>query len=373
MAAILIEADPLTWKKLLLGLVLSAVLAFAGAVALGWDFMSPFRQRTDAFALTGVVETQEVRLGSKIGGRVEKVAVEEGQEVQGGDPLVYFAVPEMEAQRDQLQARVMAMQSELEKTKNGSRPEEIRAAEEAAKALRAKWDLLKAGARKEEIQEARSQLDSAEADLKLAREEFERAERLARQNSLSRSEHDTARANRERALGQSAKAKARYEMLVAGSRVEEVQQAKAEYDRAQATFELWKAGSRSEDIVAAEARLAEARGKLREIEANLQEAIVRAPERVTVEVLSVRKGDLVSPNQPVIKVLRKDDLWVKIYIPEPQMGRVKLNQEVTVSIDSDPNIRFQGQVRYIASESEFTPRNVQSADDLSRTEKLAKT
>src|SRR5262249_5565325 len=102
---------------------------------------------------------------------------------------------------------------------------------------------------------------------------------------------------------------------------------------------------------------------LNELDANLAEAVVRAPERLVIEILAVRKGDLVAPNQPVIRALRAMDLWVKVYVPETQMGRVKLNDEAEVTIDSHPGERFQGVIRQIAAESEFTPRNVQSPDE----------
>src|SRR5262249_49962808 len=82
-----------------------------------------------------------------------------------------------------------------------------------------------------------------------------------------------------------------------------------------------------------------------------------------VEVLSVRKGDVLTPNQTILRVLRADDLWVKVYVPETELGRVQLGQHVDVTIDSYPNRRFAGTVEQIAAESEFTPRNVQSADE----------
>src|SRR5262249_41568237 len=160
---------------------------------------------------------------------------------------------------------------------------------------RARWELLKAGSRAEEIREARSQLESAQADLKLALVEFNRAERLFLQKALSQAEYDTARAARDRAQGQASKAQATLDLLLAGSGAEDIQQAFAQMKQAQANYDLLLAGTRAEDIAAAEARVAEARGKLQELDANLAEAVVLAPERVVVEVLAVRKGDLVPP------------------------------------------------------------------------------
>src|SRR5262249_8595204 len=87
------------------------------------------------------------------------------------------------------------------------------------------------------------------------------------------------------------------------------------------------------------------------------------PELAVVEVLAVRKGDLVPPNQPILRILHSEDLWVKVYVPETELGKVRLGQKVEVTIDSYPGKQFPGQVIQIASESEFTPRNVQSVDD----------
>src|SRR5262249_27562086 len=100
-----------------------------------------------------------------------------------------------------------------------------------------------------------------------------------------------------------------------------------------------------------------------EIEANLAEMQVRAPERCLVEVVAVRKGDLVAPNFPILRVLRADDLWVKVYVPETDLGKVRLGQKVTVTNDAYPGRAFDGAIFFIASESEFTPRNVQSVDE----------
>jgi HlyD family secretion protein len=344
-------------KRVVLG------VALLGAVALALGFFWPFGRRPQTSHIHGVVEIQEVRLGSKIGGRVEKVEILEGDSAEPGQPLVFFAVPELQAQRQQLQARLLQAEADLEKAKNGPRSEEKEAARAALEAARARWERLKAGWREEEKRQARSEFETAEADLKLAREEFDRAERLYRQGSSSRADYDAARAARDRALGRNAAAQARWEMLQAGSRAEDIAEAAAQLKQAQANYDLLLAGTRPEDLAASAARVMEARGKLSEIDANLEEAIVRAPERVLVEVVAVRKGDLVQPNQPILRVLRAKDLWVKAYVPEPELGQVRLNQEAELTIDAYPDRLFRGTVMHIAAESEFTPRNVQSADE----------
>lgn len=281
------------------------------AIAFALVFLFWPREPSRYLIVNGVVEIQEVRLGSKLGGRVDEVLVREGDIAQAGQLLVRFQTPELEAQRIQLQGRVDAMAADAEKARNGPRPEDIRQAE--------------------------SDLESAQADLKLAEEDLTRIEPLFKKGTIARSDYDAALASQRRNHGKVSSAKAHLDQL--------------------------HVGTRPEEVALAEANLVEARGRLKEIEANLAEAMVRAPERCLIEVVSVRKGDLVPPNQPVLRVLRADDMWVKAYVPETQLGKIRLNQQVKVGIDAYPNRAFQGTVFQISSESEFTPRNIQSVDE----------
>ena len=158
-------------------------------------------------------------------------------------------------------------------------------------------------------------------------------------------------------------AQARLQLLLAGPRDEEIREARAELERVTADLDRIEAGTRSEELREADARVGELRGKLREIDAQLQELVVVAPERAVVEVIAVRPGDVVGPNQPVVRVLRAEDLWVKTFVSEVDLGKVRLNDTVAVTIDSHPGVRFEGTVVQIGSVSEFTPRNVQSIDE----------
>ncbi len=294
----------IVWRSLL---AIAFLLACIGAALV----FGLFGNRNNAFQLPGVVEIQEVRLGSKIGGRVAEVLAHEGEIAQPGQLLVRFAVPELIAQKRQQEGRVAAAEATLLKAKNGSRPEEIR--------------------------QAKSDLESNEADLKQTEEDLVRIEPLYKAGTLTRADFDSARAARDRLKGRVASSLAHFEMV--------------------------KIGSRPEEIALGEASLIEARGKLDEINANLDEANVVAPERAMIEVVAVRQGDLVTANTPIVRVLRADDVWVRVYVPETELGRVRLGQKVTATIDAYSGRRFTGTVFQIANESEFTPRNVQSADE----------
>lgn len=340
---------------------IACVTLTALAVA-AWIYW-PFGDSAKSLRLPGTVEVQEVRLGSKIGGRVAEVAVSEGYILQPGQILARFEVPELEAQRQQLEGRLRSAEADMAKAKYGNRSEEKDAAGATVEAALARWKRLKAGPRAEEIKQARADVESAEADARLARQKFDRVRRLVASKSATPEESDTAKAAQGRTEAQVGSFRARLELLLAGTRKEDIDEAAAELKRVRANFALLEAGTRTEDLMAAEGRLLEAQGKLREVEVAIREAVVKAPERAVVEVLAVRKGDLVQPNQTILRVLRADDLWVKVYVPETQLGKVSLGQAVEILIDSHADRRFTGTVMQIAGTSEFTPRNVQSVDE----------
>jgi multidrug resistance efflux pump len=351
----------LAW--ILLGAIALAAAVTAGFVLIPRSWWSPEGRGPKPLVLPGVVEVQEVRLGSKVGGRVREVHVLEGDGVKPDAPLVTLDVPELEAQQAQWRAKLRSDLAALEKARNGPRREEIAAAAAEVAAAEARHARMKQGFREEEIRQAKSDWLSAEADLKLAEENFGRYEALLRRDSTTQAQVDMSRADFDRARGRAEAARAHYDMVMRGNRPEDVAEAAALLDQSRANLALLKAGTRAEDIAALEAQVEQTRARLREVEANLAEAVVRAPDKAAVDVVSVRKGDLVSPGQAVVRILRADDLWVKVFIPETELGRVILGQAVEVTVDSHPSERFPGHVVQIAHESEFTPRNIQSVDE----------
>jgi HlyD family secretion protein len=346
-----------TAKWLILGLVLVVAAAAAGVFF--------FTGNGKYLILPGIVEIQEMRLGSKVGGRVFKVQVEEGDIVYPGKELVVFEAPELIATRDQLKAKVAAAEAEYAKAMKGPREEEIRAAQATAAAARARYDKMREGWREEEKRQAASDLESAQAELKQAQEDMDRILGLFKSKSVARADYDAALATRDKARGRVRALQAREDMLTRGNREEDKAEAQAEWQKAQAQYEELKNGTRQEDKMLARAKLDEARAKLEEAEVNLKEAVVKAPDnlgRAVVEVVAVRPGDLVPAGQPVLRVLRADDMWVKIFVPETKMELVPLKKEVEVSIDA-PHRTFKGRVQQKPSGSEFTPRNVQSVEE----------
>jgi multidrug resistance efflux pump len=345
-------------QKILIVAVVSAVVL----CATGWWYW-PFGPDRNTLQLPGTVEIQEVRLGSKVGGRVEEVLVRESQVVEAGTILVRLAAPELRASKQQWEGALQAAEAELAKAKAGPRTEQKDEAVHAVSAAKARYLRLKNGARVEEKDQASAELNRAEVEVKLANQRVQRLQKLVNGNISSREEFDSATADLHRAQALVGSARARLQLLENGSRQEDIDEAEAEMRRAQAKLDELLAGSRAEDIALAEGKVREVKGRLAEVEAKLEETIVRAPEKAVVEVVGVRKGDIAQPNQALVRVLRADDLWVKVFVPETQLGKIRLGQEVQVRVDGYPDKRFTGTVVQIASVSEFTPRNVQSADE----------
>lgn len=206
-----------------------------------------------------------------------------------------------------------------------------------ASELRAKRDQaaatlqeLENGPRPAEIEAAKRDWESLEAQLEFAQAEAKRARELIAKRIISPSDAEKTISTANSLLKSASAAKARYELLREGTRPERIDQARAQ---------------------------------LAEIDAQLKEMRVDAPDECVLEVLSVKLGDVLPPNREVATVIMPQHPWVRVYVPEPWLGHIQLGQKVAVHVDAWPGEEFQGVVEQIARKAEFTPRNVQTAEE----------
>jgi multidrug resistance efflux pump len=335
------------------------LVVLLGAVA-AWYFW-PRHANRDVLHLPGTVEIQEVRLGSRVAGRVARIDVREGQLVEPGQVIFTLEPYEWDAKREQARQRVANAKAALDKANAGPLPEEIAEAKGAMEGAKARLERAKAGFRDEQKRQAKADLESAQADLRKTEEDLARLTKGG--EAVSKTELDAATGARDANRGRVKSAKAMLDMMLAGSRTEDIEEAQANYDQLAAHYQLLRRGTREEDKAAAYAALKEAEGALAEADVNFRETTVVAPEKCVVEVLSIRPGDLVTAGQPVVRALRATDLWVKAFVPATELGKLRLGQAVEVTEDSHPGRRFHGEILFIASISEFTPRNVQSVEE----------
>jgi HlyD family secretion protein len=326
-----------------------------------WIVVSLIQSRS-ATAYSGTVETREIQIGSKIGGRVLAVPIEEGQRVAAGALLVRFECDELKAQRAQAAATVTQAQADLDRMLRGNRPEEIQQAEATARAQAAAFEEARNGPRTEELHQAQADYAAAQADAVNAETFFLRMQKLIATDTISHQQFDDARDKRDAAAQRAESARQRLALLQAGTRPEDLRAAEARYHQAQAAAVLARKGFRREDIEAARGRLAQAQGHVAELDARLREAELVSPTDAVIEIVSVRPGDLVPPGQIVVAMQEASQLWVKVYVPETRLSRIRLGQHADVRIEGFPH-HFSGSVQQIASQGEFLPRNVQTTDD----------
>jgi multidrug resistance efflux pump len=345
-------------KTLLIGAV---VLLLVGAVAT-WKYVSA-RKPADQIALSGTIEADEVHVGSKVSGRIAAVLVKEGQEMKQGQAIIRFESYDLDAKRDDAIAAIAAAEANLQKLENGFRPEEIAEARAQAEAARMTMEAARNGPRTQEIDAARAELEAANADYEVANSNFTRIGQLARDGISSRQDYDNAKAALDRARGRRDATRQRLNLLLAGTRSEEIGRAEKQYQQALAHKQLIERGSRREDIRAAEAQVTRARAALQQLETQISELEVKSPADAFIEVLQVRPGDLIAPNSPVATLVELDRLWVRVYVPEPELGHVQLGKEVSIAVDSFAGENFKGTIEHISSRGEFTPRNVQTREE----------
>ncbi len=251
----------------------------------------------DKQSVSGTIETDEVHVASRYGGRVEKIFAWEGNQLTNGQIIVELEAAELRAQH----AEAVAVLAEAE-----------------------------AGPRKEEIATAKAEWESQIAQLDLARADWKRTDELFAKKIISETERDRTLANAQVLEKGVAAAKSRYDLLLAGTRPE---------------------------------RIAQARAKVAEIDTQLHEMRIVAPTNCVLEVLSVKVGDVLPPNQEVATLLLTQSIWVRVYVPETWLGHIKLGDVVKVRVDSYANKDFRGIVEQLGRAAEFTPRNVQTVEE----------
>lgn len=315
--------------------------------------------------LFGTIEAQEVQIGSKIGGRVIEVLAQEGQIVKKGTPLVRFDNDTLLAEKKQLQAKIDQAEAYLKKLENGYRTEEIAQAQATVNRELAQLEALKNGPRPQEISQLKEEIIGVKAELTHYKTSLARLEQLFKEGYVSKQSCDDMAAKVALSDSRYQSLQQRLALLEAGTRSEDIRVGQERYQQAIANLKLLKSGARSEDILEATARLAEATATLEKLNTQLNEAEVIAPVDSQIDLLSVRVGDLVQPSSPIARLLESDQIRVRVYVPEPDLGFVQVGQEVEVFVDSFPNKAFLGKVEQISAKAEFTPRNVQNRDERS--------
>jgi HlyD family secretion protein len=281
-------------------------------VAIGfWVMSARDRDRDGLVGASGTVEATEAQIGFQAAGRIQDLAVREGETVTVGEELAHLDRSEAEARQQQAIAQAGAARALLEELERGSR--------------------------KEEIRQGRAALAAAAERLRDAERDLERTQTLFEGGAVSREALDKARVT--------------------------FDVAKSQYDQAQEQVTILETGPRREKIEAQRAQVAQAEAAVRVLDATLANMILRAPFDGIVTVRHREPGEIVAAGSPVLTVMNPADRWVRIYVPETRIGAVRLGQAAEITSDTYPTKIYLGEVVFISSQAEFTPKTVQTTEE----------
>jgi len=277
--------------------------------------------------VSGNVEATEVQVAPEVAGRILELHVAEGDRVNQGDLVARLDTTDVALQLQRARADRAAIEAQLRLLRAGSRSEDIRQADAQAAA-------------------AEADVTATAADLRVAELDLQRFTSLLDANAGSRKQRDDAQAR----------------VDVARERQ------RAAQDRARAAREgvvRLRSGARPEELDAARARVAAADAQIAALQQNLAYARVVAPVAGVVTQKLADAGELIAPRMPIVVITDLDHAWANLFVPEPVIPRVKLGQTAQVFTDAGGS-PVAGQVTFVSPRAEFTPRNVQTADERSK-------
>jgi len=358
-------------------LLLAVVLGVPTLLGSGGSARAEAVQAVVPLAGNGVIEATEVEVTTKASGRIASMSVRVGETVTAGRLIAVLEAEDYLGQLDQAEAGLRLAEARLAELTNGTRPEEVRraraqfaAAQQGLQQAQARSSLVREGPRAEQIAQLRASLAQAQATLADAKRELERAERLERDGAAPGQQADQARTRHDVAKAQVSAASQRLAEAEAGSRGQErqeaqagVQFAQAQLDAASAALDLALIGPRREAIDAARAQVDLSKAQVRTARALVEFTRVRSPIDGRVTERNLETGEFVSPGAPIVQVADLAKVWMKVYIPATEVGRVKFGQKAQVVCDALPEKVFAGEVVEISDKPEFTPKNVQTRDE----------
>lgn len=259
----------------------------------------------------GTVEATETQLGFVMAGRIASVGPREGETVKAGDAMAELDRAELLARREQAQAQLASAQAVLRE--------------------------MQSGFRSEEVAQGRAALGAAGQKLADARRDAERAKRLFDGGAVGAESLD----------------KARLALEVSGS----------QYEQAEQQLRILQTGTRREKIEVQQTQVALAQSAIKPIDAALANMLILAPMDGIVTLRHREPGETVGPGAPVFTLMNPADRWVRIYMPENRIGQVRLGAKASISTDSFPGKTYPGEVVFIASAAEFTPKTVQTTEE----------
>ena len=352
------------------------ILILLAAAAVGvylWQ-SGTFSKPVNRIVVSGNLELTLVDLSFKIAGRMTELTVKEGDFVKKGQVIARLDPVQLQQQRTRDKAAVTNAQSNYEQLvttiqyQEATLESDIAARHADRDEARAKLDELLAGSRPQEIQQADAGVRDARAQLDLAKSDWDRYQTLYKNEDISTQQYDQARQRFNSATAQLQQAEQKAALVHEGPRKEDIAAARAQLAHAEAAVATAEANRidlqrRKQELVARKAQIEQAQGQAGISEAQLDDTVIYAPIDGVVLVKSAEAGEVLAAGTTIVTIGDVDHPWLRAYVGETELGRVKLGQKVKLTTDSYANKSYEGTVSFIASDAEFTPKQIQTKEE----------
>jgi len=329
---------------------------------------------TDRILLSGNIELTEVNMAFKVAGKLILVAVDEGDTVKKGLIIARLDHEQAGRSRDRESAALSSARDQLTTAQTAVAWErqtmaaDIEQRRADLQNYQQQYLQLKNGSRPQEIQDAAAAVASAKSEEERARSDWERAQTLFKNDDISRQQYDQFRRNFETAEAGFKSAKEREALVVIGPRAEAIAAAEAQVRRAEASLKMAQANElelrrREDDVKTRYSEIARQQAQVQVAESQLDDTTIASPIDGVVLVKSADVGEVLAPGATVVTLGDVEHPWLRGYISERDLGRVKLGDKAKVTSDSFPGKIFDGHVSFISSEAEFTPKQIQTQEE----------
>ena len=349
------------------------VLAAAGVGAWYW-WSGAMNRNLNQIPVSGNLELTQVDLSFKTAGRMTELAVREGDFVKKGDLVAKLDSAQLEQQLMRDQAAVASAESSYQQLQTSIEYQgatidsDISARRAELAQSQAKLDELLAGSRPQEIQQAQSAVADAKAWNDQARSDWERAQTLFAREDISRSQYDQAKAKLDSTTAQLRQAEDKLALVKEGPRSEEIAGARAQVARSQAAVQTAEANRielrrKQQELAARRAEIERSRAQVGMTQTQIADTIIQAPIDGVILVKSAEAGEVIAAGTTVVSLGDIDHPWMRAYINETDLGRIKLGGKVTLRTDSFRGKTYEGRISFISSEAEFTPKQIQTQEE----------
>ena len=353
-------------------IIILLILAAAGGGYWWWQQHS--HGDGSRILVSGNLELTLVDISFKTAGRLIERTVDEGNWVKKGQLIARLDEAQLQQQRARDQAQVSSAESNYKQLETSIQYQEatlesdIAARRADLNQMQAKLDALLAGSRNQDIQQNEAAVTDAKAQLELARQDWTRAQTLFKNEDISTQQFDQYRMKVDSSAAVLRQAEERLSLVKEGPRKEDIAAARAEVAHAQAALRNAEANRlelqrKQQELAARKAEIVRSRAQVGMTETQIQDTVVTTPIDGVVLMKSAETGEVLAAGTTVVTIGDLDHPWLRAYINETDLGRVKLGQKVKLTTDSFPGKVYSGTISFISSEAEFTPKQIQTKEE----------